>query len=119
MNTEQAKEAIKDCLPSYLNSIGIDIRKHFRCLDTVNHTDDKPSMKYNGRSKRCKCYGCGANLDIFDIIGIEYGLTEFNDQFQKACELFNITVDDRERKKFSCLDRKAYGIGGEGAHVVA
>ena len=36
--------------------------------------------------------------DIFDLIGLDYGLKDYNSQFQKACELFNVTVDNKAVK---------------------
>ena len=38
--------------------------------------------------------GCFKNEDIFNIIGLEYNLTDFNDKFTKACELFGLRLDD-------------------------
>ncbi len=40
-----------------------------------------------------KCFKCGKCMDIFDLIGYTYGLTEFKDQFQKAADLYGISVD--------------------------
>lgn len=37
--------------------------------------------------------GCYSDADIFQIIGLEYGLTGFADQFTKACEIFGYSVD--------------------------
>ena len=37
--------------------------------------------------------GCFDNSDIFHIIGLQYGLTNFNEQFEKACELSGIKPD--------------------------
>ena len=41
------------------------------------------------------CWGgdCFRNADIFEIIGKQYGLSDFNEIFNKACELFNVTVN--------------------------
>lgn len=42
------------------------------------------------------CWGRGAcfrNADIFQIIGLQYGLKDFNEQFDRACEIFRIDVD--------------------------
>ena len=38
--------------------------------------------------------GCFSNADIFEIIGKEYGLGSFADQYNKACEIFGISPDD-------------------------
>ena len=37
--------------------------------------------------------GCFSNSDIIDIIGLENGLTAYNDKLQRAAELFNITIE--------------------------
>ena len=41
------------------------------------------------------CWGgdCFRNADIFEIIGKQYGLIDFNEIFNKACELFGVTVN--------------------------
>lgn len=42
------------------------------------------------------CWGgdCFRNADIFEIIGKQFGLTDFNEIFYKACELFRISLGD-------------------------
>lgn len=37
--------------------------------------------------------GCFTNADIFEIIGKQFNLTDFNEQFNKACEIFRISLD--------------------------
>lgn len=37
--------------------------------------------------------GCFQNADIFEIIGKEKGLPEFNDQLSEACEIFHVSID--------------------------
>ena len=49
-------------------------------------------------SKSCghfTCWGgdCFRNADIFEIIGKQFGLSDFNEIFNKACELFGVTVE--------------------------
>ena len=41
------------------------------------------------------CWGgnCFQNADIFEIIGRQFNLTDFNEIFNKACELFRVTVN--------------------------
>ena len=41
------------------------------------------------------CWGgnCFRNADIFEIIGKQCGLTDFNEIFNKACEIFRISID--------------------------
>lgn len=97
MNREQAKELVKSYLPDYLRSKGINIRKNFNCLNP-DHTDKNPSMSYDSKRNKVHCFAgsCGADYDIFDLIGIDYGLTDAKDIFNKAYELYNITIDDTQ-----------------------
>jgi len=41
------------------------------------------------------CWGgeCFKNADIFEIIGKQFSLTDFNEIFNKACEIFGVTVN--------------------------
>ena len=41
------------------------------------------------------CWGgdCFRNADIFEIIGKQFGWSDFNEIFNKACELFGVTVE--------------------------
>ena len=41
------------------------------------------------------CWGgdCFRNADIFEIIGKQFALSDFNEIFNKACELFGVTVE--------------------------
>lgn len=95
MDKKAADQYIRDQLEPYLQGKGIDTRHNFRCLNP-NHPDHKPSMSIHKDSqsgKRCKCFSCGAYYSIYDVIGIDYGLTDFTDKFKKACEIFNVQVD--------------------------
>ena len=42
------------------------------------------------------CWGgdCFKNADIFEIIGKQFNLTDFNEVFNRACEFFRITTDE-------------------------
>ena len=95
MDREQARDLVKSYLGDYLKSKGIDTRNHFRCLNP-EHNDKTPSMSYNKKGEYCHCFGCNRNYDIFDLIGIDYGLTDVKDMFNKAYELYNITIDEKE-----------------------
>ena len=92
MDREQAKDTVKGYLEDYLRSKGINTRTPFKCLNP-EHEDKHPSMSFDRSRNRCKCFACGAGYDIFDLIGIDYGLTDQKDIFAKAYELYNITID--------------------------
>ena len=53
-------------LQSYLESWGINTRRHFRCLNP-DHSDSNASMKYFDDNK-CYCFGCGAVYNLVDCI---------------------------------------------------
>lgn len=89
----RAKEVLKDCLPDYLQAQGIRAtgRRNFRCLNPA-HNDSTPSMTYYQDAQTVYCHGCRAQYDIFDLIGLDYGLSDFADQMNKAAELFGYTL---------------------------
>lgn len=103
MDRETAKKYVKRQLESYLQGKGINTHHPFRCLNPA-HTDNKPSMSIDRNSSsglHCKCFSCGAYYDIFDLIGIEYGLTDETTIFNKAYELFGLDIDHYSDKATS------------------
>ena len=95
MDRKQARDIVKGYLGDYLNSKGINTRKPFNCLNP-EHTDRHPSMSYDSKRQRCKCFSCGASYDIFDLIRIDYGLSEDIDVFNKAYEMYGLTIDSQQ-----------------------
>lgn len=89
MDKQQAKDYIKGELGNYLTSKGINIKNRFICLNPA-HNDKNPSMGYDQKRNKVHCFSCGADYDTFDIIGIDYGITDLGEKFQKAYEYFNI-----------------------------
>lgn len=92
MNRDQAKDIVKGYLGDYLNDKGINTRTFFNCLNP-EHPDIRPSMSYDRRRQICHCFSCGHSYDIFDLIGMDYGLTDNKDIFNKAYEMYGITID--------------------------
>ena len=89
MDKQQAKDYIKSELGNYLTSKGINIKKPFICLNPA-HPDKSPSMRYDQKRGKAHCFSCGADYDTLDVIGIDYGLTDNREIFQKAYEYFKI-----------------------------
>lgn len=81
------KNAIKAHLPELLEEMGINPRKHFKCLNP-EHDDSNPSMSYNRQKMNVHCFSCGSTYDIFDLIGLQYNLTDTKEAFKKAFELY-------------------------------
>lgn len=103
MNRNNAKTYAKSKLPDYLRNQGININKNFSCLNP-SHPDKNPSMGYNKASQQVKCFSpvCGVTWDIFDLIGIIYGLTDEKEKFTKTYATLGITINQND-KEFSSL----------------
>lgn len=90
------KIEIKNRLPDYLAFKGIDYKRKFKCLN-INHQDNSPSMSFDKSNCKVHCFSCGANYDIFDLIGFDYGLTDFSAEYEKACALFGLEITDTRK----------------------
>lgn len=97
MDREQAKETAKGMIEAYLQQRGINTRKAFSCLNP-QHADSNPSMSLDRKHNRAKCFSCGASYDVFDLIGIDYGLTDSKAIFDKAYEVLGIQIDSTPRR---------------------
>ena len=92
LTREKAKDYIKEnCTEDYLLRKGIPVNRNITCL-TGTHKDKNPSMGYDARAKNLHCFTCEARLDVFDLIGMDYGITDFNGQLRKACELYDVEI---------------------------
>ena len=92
MDFNSAKETAKKMIENYLQQKGIDTRKPFKCLNPA-HADNNPSMSLDRAHNRVKCFSCGESYDIFDLIGIDYNISEPGAQMKRAFELFSLPVD--------------------------
>jgi len=96
MNPEEAKEYAKTNLEAYLNAKGINTSSNFSCLNPA-HEDKHPSMSFDSRRNRCHCFSCGVDYDIFDVVGIDTGLSG-KELFNHVYSLYNISVDYENSK---------------------
>ena len=99
---EQKKEYLKEQLVDYLEQKNINIRKNFICLNP-EHGESNPSMSYDRRRNKVHCFGCGADYDIFNLIGLDYGLNDHQEQINKACELYAEEVDVKPQPRPKAL----------------
>ena len=90
-NSYFAKKAkAKESLEAYLENVhGIDTRRNFHCLNP-EHEDHHPSMGFDRKNHRCVCFACGARYDIFDVVGLDYHLTNTKDKFRKTYQILNL-----------------------------
>lgn len=84
---ESARNYLRNKLPDYLRSKGINPSSKFPCLNP-EHRDRLPSMNYSITDQCVRCFSCGASYDIFDLIGLEYGLKDDKSRFIKTHELY-------------------------------
>lgn len=85
MYKDLMKEQVKALLPEYLREQGINPRKMFRCI-CVEHTDHHPSMSFDPKRNKVKCFACGADMDIFDVVGAINNITDTKEKFRKTYE---------------------------------
>lgn len=109
MDREQAKAYAKSCLSSYLTQRGLPLNKPFRCLDP-GHNDSNPSMSFDKVNNRVVCFSCGVKYDIFDLVKIDYNISDDREAFKRTYELLNISVDNDNG---SALDWNATIGGGK------
>ena len=95
MDREQARTYAKSCLASYLTQRGLPLNKPFRCLDPT-HADSNPSMSFDKVNNRVVCFSCGVKYDIFDLVKIEYNISDDREAFKRTYELLNISVDSEQ-----------------------
>lgn len=85
------KPLLADYLMSYHNIKNL--KDKFTCLNP-NHEDKHPSMNYTSKHNICKCFSCGVRYDLFDLIGIDYGVESFKEQLEIANKLYpNIDIN--------------------------
>ena len=101
MDEQRAKDYLRGEMKTYLEQRGLPTGRNqfFHCL-SPNHEDSTPSMMFYPDNNKVYCHGCKASYDIFDLIGLEYHLDSFPEQFKKACDLFGVEVDKPDRTQW-------------------
>lgn len=98
ISREDARKQIRDKLEDYLQAKGINTGSLFNCLNP-EHPDIHPSMgidKTGANAPQAHCFSCGAKYDTLDLIGMEYNLTSYDDQLDKAAEIFGLDIEPRK-----------------------
>jgi DNA primase (bacterial type) len=80
---DRIKDQISTRLEEYLGYRSIDCKRPFRCLNP-DHPDRHPSMAFDPKRNRAHCFSCGVDYDIYDIIGIDYGIADFPGRLEKS-----------------------------------
>ncbi len=93
----------KPLLADYLiNKHGLNISKPFTCLNP-EHEDRHPSMSYSSKYNICKCFACGTHYDIFDLIGLDYGVESFREKLEIVDKLYP-NISNIVFKKFDVVE---------------
>ena len=90
----------KKYLPDYLMQYHdvTNLKKFFRCLNP-EHPDNHPSMMYTNKYEICKCFSCGVSYDIFDLVGMDFNISNFKDKIKKVEELYKGYVPEYKEYK--------------------
>ncbi len=93
MNLEQAKDYIRKMVPQYLKQDNS--KKGYVCPICGSGSGHKGTGLTTKDGIHYTCWaGCFTSFDLIDIIGVEYRLTDYTDKLRKACEIFNITIEN-------------------------
>ncbi|MCM1577453.1 MAG: toprim domain-containing protein [Ruminococcus sp.] len=75
---------------------------------------DGDGVVKNPKDSRYYCFKCGEVAgDIFDLIGAAFNLPDFNSQFGKALEIYNISIDKAPPEKRDTAGNDAAGKSPE------
>lgn len=82
---EAQLRTVREALPDYLANVhGIaNAKAAFRCIHP-DHDDKHPSMSYDARAHRVKCFSCGASGDVFEVAGWDNRAEDFPDKVRAA-----------------------------------
>lgn len=88
-------ETLKPYLKDYLEMTQRPTNKNMSCL-SPDHDDQNPSMSFNPKANNVHCFSCNATYDLFDVIGIDYQLESFSEQFNKAIQILKLDLEKLE-----------------------
>lgn len=109
------RDEARAMLHAYLEKLGLDTRKPFKCLNPA-HQDNNPSMSFDPKTNRVKCFACSWSGDIFDLIGMEHGIVAFSERLDKAAEVLGLSFTGTASQgapKQRPLDKGQYPVGSE------
>lgn len=92
LSKDEAADLVKGELEGYLQGMGINTKKNFRCINPAHTDDTHPSMGYDAKRRRVHCFSCNCSYDMFDLLSLEYGWKE-KELFRNAYEMFHLEVE--------------------------
>lgn len=99
------KSQAKLQLENYLQKMGLNTHKPFHCLNP-DHQDKNPSMSFDRRRHKVHCFGCGVDYDLFDLVALDYHLTEPAQIFKKTYELLGLAEPCLSHKNSHKISKK-------------
>ena len=94
MVSDAQREELRGMMPDYLANVhGVtDLSRAFRCL-SPDHEDRHPSMTFDKKTNRVRCWSCDFSADIFELAGVDNGVTTFPEKAAKAAEAVGMRLD--------------------------
>lgn len=86
--SDEQTTLLRERLPEYLQLTSRPLNKPFCCVNPA-HTDRNPSMSYYPAANKVRCFSCGCMYDLFDLVAIDFNITNFNDAKLKAAEILD------------------------------
>lgn len=102
MTREEAKEYCKGQLASYLQAQGKPTNKKFECYKCGHK-----AMLYNKDKLYIHCFHCDTTLDIFDLIGELYGITDNKGKFDRTYQELGIEIQSKGTTTSRPVEKKA------------
>ena len=93
------KELAKTLLADYLKDLGINTEKNFSCI-AGTHEDRNPSMSLNKKDHYIKCFSCNEVFDIFKLVKLHTGITDFKKQLAYIDDWYNKKTDISKNNSF-------------------
>lgn len=95
MQRQDAREELKGKLKDYVESRTTKSKGANMYVCPLCHSGEGKSKTgaFSIKGNSWKCFSCNAGGDIFDLIGAVEGIADHNEQFKRAGELYNISID--------------------------
>jgi replicative DNA helicase len=99
MSRDEAREYVRGQFREYLESRGYDTRKPFKCINP-DHPDKHPSMSFDPKRSKAKCFSCQADYDIIDAIkALEPGCSDNKAAFDFAYRRYGVELETTGKGK--------------------
>lgn len=86
---------MREALPEYLARTHniTNIRRPFACIHP-GHDDRHPSMSFDAKTSRVKCFSCGVSGDVFDVAEWDTGRRDFPERVRIVADVLGMEARD-------------------------